>query len=65
MSNCRIQLKHPHGPICIIIEFLTEVEKVKMQGIDKNFYHKIVPLLQKQMMVTRYFLFPFDLIDDE
>ena len=58
MSTCRIQVKHPHGPICKIIEFLPEIEQVKMQGIDKNFYNKIIPIIQRQILITKSFLFP-------
>ena len=40
-----IQLKHPNGPICIIIEFLPEMEKLRIQGLNTDFYNKIIPVL--------------------
>ena len=43
MSACKIQLKHPHGPISIIIEFLPEIEILKIQGLNTDFYGKVIP----------------------
>ena len=37
-----IQLKHPHGPISIIIKYLPEIEQIKMQGLNTDFYKKVI-----------------------
>ena len=39
---------------------MSEIDQVKMQGIDKNFYNKIIPVIQKQIFLAKHFLFPFD-----
>ena len=38
-----IQLKHSNGPISIILEYLPEIERILMQGVNKDFYGKVVP----------------------
>ena len=38
-----IQLKHSNGPISIILEYLPEIERLLMQGLNKDFYSKVVP----------------------
>ena len=57
MSDCPIQLRHPHGPISIIIEYLPEIEQMLMQGVNKNFYDKIIPALLEKVSIPRTFFF--------
>ena len=52
-----IQLKHPNGPISIIIEYLPEMEKLMMQGLNTDFYHKIIPVLLRKISNPRTFIF--------
>ena len=39
----KIQLKHSNGPISLIVEYLPEIEQIKMQGLNKDFYGKVIP----------------------
>ena len=39
----KIQLKHSNGPISIIVEYLPEMEQLKMQGLNTDFYSKVIP----------------------
>ena len=57
MSPCNIQLKHPHGPIMHIVQFLPEIEQLKMQGLSKKFYKKIIPVLLKKLSISKTFYF--------
>ena len=57
MQTRKIQVKHPHGPIMIIIEYLPEQEQLKMQGINKDFYDKIIPVVMRKISIPRTYLF--------
>ena len=52
-----IQLKHAHGPISIIIEFLPEIEQLKLQGLNTDFYDKVIPELQRKILNLTTFMF--------
>ena len=50
-------MKHPNGPISIIIEYLTQIEQLRMQGLGSNFYNKIIPVLLRKILIQRTLLF--------
>ena len=55
--TCKIQLKHPHGPISIIVEYLPKVEQIKLQGVNTAFYGKVIPGLVRKIKKLRTFNF--------
>ena len=57
MQPRKIQLKHPHGPISIIIEYLPDVEQLKMQALNSDFYKKVIPGILRKILISRTFLF--------
>ena len=42
-----------------MIEYLSEIETIKLQALDKNFYYGIIHVLQKCVPIKRSFLFMF------
>ena len=64
MQPRRIQLKHPHGPICIILEYLPELEQLNMQGVNHDFYEKVIPGILRKFNLPRAFLFPKSKMND-
>ena len=53
----KIQLKHSHGPIMIIVEFLPEIEQLKLHGLNKDFYDKVIPGIQRSFSNLKTFFF--------
>ena len=57
MQSRKIQLKHANGPISIIIEFLPGMQQLKMQGLNTDFYNKVIPFILRKIYVSREFIF--------
>ena len=53
----RIQLKHAHGPISIIVEFMPAMEQLRMQGLNTDFYNKVIPYILRKIPISRTFFF--------
>ena len=49
MQPRKIQLKHANGPISIIVEYLPDVEQLKMQALNLDFYKKVIPGILKKI----------------